>query len=225
SCTSFCVTRCWQIAPIAARRRGRALRFVRSAAELCRRPASSAGAPWSRAGRTVSTAAHRSRRREVWRRPPRLPTVILNVYRNRCTAWSVSPCDTVMIDRCIPAGFAGKTTLSPRKGALHGRLCWCQPPAGGSIRLFCRGPVPRTDVAICRHYDCRRRSACDAGRGCGHAFRLPAFGSGGFVGEPVFYGNELCFPGGSRRHRDARSEEHTSELQSLTNLVCRLLLE
>src|SRR5438046_7452263 len=28
-----------------------------------------------------------------------------------------------------------------------------------------------------------------------------------------------------RRHADVRSEEHTSELQSLTNLVCRLLLE
>src|SRR5215213_10459302 len=28
-----------------------------------------------------------------------------------------------------------------------------------------------------------------------------------------------------RHHRPARSEEHTSELQSLTNLVCRLLLE
>src|SRR5258706_9158568 len=28
-----------------------------------------------------------------------------------------------------------------------------------------------------------------------------------------------------RGHRQARSEEHTSELQSLTNLVCRLLLE
>src|SRR5438046_3930332 len=27
------------------------------------------------------------------------------------------------------------------------------------------------------------------------------------------------------RPRDGRSEEHTSELQSLTNLVCRLLLE
>src|SRR5438093_3125109 len=27
------------------------------------------------------------------------------------------------------------------------------------------------------------------------------------------------------RHMCARSEEHTSELQSLTNLVCRLLLE
>src|SRR5262249_58094602 len=29
----------------------------------------------------------------------------------------------------------------------------------------------------------------------------------------------------SLRGRPARSEEHTSELQSLTNLVCRLLLE
>src|SRR5258706_10774725 len=29
----------------------------------------------------------------------------------------------------------------------------------------------------------------------------------------------------SRRDTEARSEEHTSELQSLTNLVCRLLLE
>src|SRR5258706_5191864 len=27
------------------------------------------------------------------------------------------------------------------------------------------------------------------------------------------------------REKDVRSEEHTSELQSLTNLVCRLLLE
>src|SRR5438093_7122229 len=30
---------------------------------------------------------------------------------------------------------------------------------------------------------------------------------------------------GSARGRSIRSEEHTSELQSLTNLVCRLLLE
>src|SRR5437016_9986087 len=30
---------------------------------------------------------------------------------------------------------------------------------------------------------------------------------------------------GLERHVDGRSEEHTSELQSLTNLVCRLLLE
>src|SRR5258706_15867693 len=40
-------------------------------------------------------------------------------------------------------------------------------------------------------------------------------------------------PGGTREHQNLgddqvlgqRSEEHTSELQSLTNLVCRLLLE
>src|ERR1019366_1841165 len=30
---------------------------------------------------------------------------------------------------------------------------------------------------------------------------------------------------GEGRHPSSRSEEHTSELQSLTNLVCRLLLE
>src|SRR2546430_3046939 len=30
---------------------------------------------------------------------------------------------------------------------------------------------------------------------------------------------------GSRRHDTSRSEEHTSELQSQSNLVCRLLLE
>src|SRR2546430_12195822 len=30
---------------------------------------------------------------------------------------------------------------------------------------------------------------------------------------------------GERRERDGRSEEHTSELQSQSNLVCRLLLE
>src|SRR5262249_61529257 len=29
----------------------------------------------------------------------------------------------------------------------------------------------------------------------------------------------------TRTHAEERSEEHTSELQSLTNLVCRLLLE
>src|SRR5437016_9208941 len=32
-------------------------------------------------------------------------------------------------------------------------------------------------------------------------------------------------PGGDRTASAERSEEHTSELQSLTNLVCRLLLE
>src|SRR5258706_5830319 len=34
-----------------------------------------------------------------------------------------------------------------------------------------------------------------------------------------------CHRHPGRRQRGTRSEEHTSELQSLTNLVCRLLLE
>src|SRR5258706_9144636 len=39
-------------------------------------------------------------------------------------------------------------------------------------------------------------------------------------------GREPCGPAAGRHHLvQHRSEEHTSELQSLTNLVCRLLLE
>src|SRR5258706_11517106 len=37
--------------------------------------------------------------------------------------------------------------------------------------------------------------------------------------------SRLTFRRGMSAHKVARSEEHTSELQSLTNLVCRLLLE
>src|SRR5205085_8905168 len=36
---------------------------------------------------------------------------------------------------------------------------------------------------------------------------------------------ETCDPPGSCPTADSRSEEHTSELQSQSNLVCRLLLE
>src|SRR5258706_5750990 len=41
--------------------------------------------------------------------------------------------------------------------------------------------------------------------------------------EEAFSGRGRC--NRPRRPLDQRSEEHTSELQSLTNLVCRLLLE
>src|SRR5437016_6959158 len=43
----------------------------------------------------------------------------------------------------------------------------------------------------------------------------------------VLGGEELGARAGvaAGRHDEPRSEEHTSELQSLTNLVCRLLLE
>src|SRR5207302_11308625 len=36
---------------------------------------------------------------------------------------------------------------------------------------------------------------------------------------------QVVLAGNSPAHRDVRSEEHTSELQSRENLVCRLLLE
>src|SRR5437016_8898433 len=41
----------------------------------------------------------------------------------------------------------------------------------------------------------------------------------------VFHDQDPVTPGARVRSGDRRSEEHTSELQSLTNLVCRLLLE
>src|SRR5688572_31073085 len=39
------------------------------------------------------------------------------------------------------------------------------------------------------------------------------------------HGGRGCGQGQERRGADLRSEEHTSELQSQSNLVCRLLLE
>src|SRR5262249_58406525 len=55
-------------------------------------------------------------------------------------------------------------------------------------------------------------------------------------GRPSYQPNVIVYPdgrtiafagthGGSKQNPLNRSEEHTSELQSLTNLVCRLLLE
>src|SRR5260370_4893619 len=40
-----------------------------------------------------------------------------------------------------------------------------------------------------------------------------------------FYNTVPLSPGGIENHKNKRSEEHTSELQSHLNLVCRLLLE
>src|SRR5437016_7199270 len=42
--------------------------------------------------------------------------------------------------------------------------------------------------------------------------------------EPTYGGKPVSYWARQSRHA-VRSEEHTSELQSLTNLVCRLLLE
>src|SRR5437016_8097559 len=45
------------------------------------------------------------------------------------------------------------------------------------------------------------------------------------IQRPDYGGGEIYFDGKPVRKDGRRSEEHTSELQSLTNLVCRLLLE
>src|SRR2546422_7892697 len=45
------------------------------------------------------------------------------------------------------------------------------------------------------------------------------------AGVPVGGGGDFCVCLRSRHDEDARSEEHTSELQSRLHLVCRLLLE
>src|SRR5256885_11303038 len=52
--------------------------------------------------------------------------------------------------------------------------------------------------------------------------QVDAVPSGGRVDPDAV---EIGDPHGHRRAVDARSEEHTSELQSPCNLVCRLLLE
>src|SRR5437016_10351034 len=45
------------------------------------------------------------------------------------------------------------------------------------------------------------------------------------VDAQIFRGRTINLDGLERAPGKTRSEEHTSELQSLTNLVCRLLLE
>ena len=49
---------------------------------------------------------------------------------------------------------------------------------------------------------------------------------GGLIMTPMFlYGPSMAGAGALTVKEITRSEEHTSELQSRTNLVCRLLLE
>src|SRR2546425_1785583 len=57
--------------------------------------------------------------------------------------------------------------------------------------------------------------------GCGGGDHAESFGERGGGVEH----ERLCCPGGAAPKTFVRSEEHTSELQSLAYLVCRLLLE
>src|SRR5262249_61813021 len=99
------------------------------------------------------------------------------------------------------------------------------PPLAGSAPL----PLPAA-LPICR----RPGDACRAGRCARRAEagdrRAPRAGPRDPPGDP-HRGRPAPGRGVTRRPftgpgpRVTRSEEHTSELQSLTNLVCRLLLE
>src|SRR5438093_8129792 len=60
------------------------------------------------------------------------------------------------------------------------------------------------------------RSSCEPARALLRKTRFPLWSSERASAKPRWV---------SSWRRSARSEEHTSELQSLTNLVCRLLLE
>src|SRR5690606_40603201 len=89
-------------------------------------------------------------------------------------------------------------------------------------------PPPPTEISTLSLHDALPISGWPAAQLCGGPRRRAASrahclrnGAGCDRRQPA--GDQLaCQPG---RGRKARSEEHTSELQSRENLVCRLLLE
>src|SRR5688572_1746955 len=106
-------------------------------------------------------------------------------------------------------------------------------PIGGKYRLI---DVP---ISSCLHADIRRIyvltqfNSASLNRHISNTYRLDRF-SGGFVeilaaeqtpDNPNWYQGTADAVRQAARHFVQRSEEHTSELQSQSNLVCRLLLE
>src|SRR5690606_632959 len=95
---------------------------------------------------------------------------------------------------------------------------------GAVPQLFPDRPVRRAVRAINGRPQ-GNRPLCDPGDdmrvACGgHLDNAPGFGCRGFEGM-----SSTHLGSGHVRRRYERSEEHTSELQSRENLVCRLLLE
>src|SRR5690242_21559542 len=76
--------------------------------------------------------------------------------------------------------------------------------------------APASSAATASSIDCSRASAPERTCECGEADQCPK------DRNPIFFTAQS-----TRRRRPSfrRSEEHTSELQSHVNLVCRLLLE
>src|SRR5438046_5938500 len=75
---------------------------------------------------------------------------------------------------------------------------------------------------LARRVDEHKRSLTPGFTSRYHITRLVYFEEFGDVRDAIAREKQLK---GWVRSRKMRSEEHTSELQSLTNLVCRLLLE
>src|SRR5215213_5562666 len=117
-----------------------------------------------------------------------------------------------------------------RIGTLRrGRAQDAGPGVSGTVRLDRRTKnltkrLQPGDIAVIDHVDIDRVSA-DALVGCKVAAVVNAAPS--ISGRYPNLGPEILINAGIPLLDDVgrRSEEHTSELQSLTNLVCRLLLE
>src|SRR6266496_3364326 len=83
--------------------------------------------------------------------------------------------------------------------------------------LVRRGRLPRHPVGGVRSAPCGRRRAVGGRPGpAARPRRSPATRGAAMINDRLIDGGELPL---------ARSEEHTSELQSRRDLVCRLLLE
>src|SRR5262249_59194531 len=103
-----------------------------------------------------------------------------------------------------------------------------QPAAGLSVLLLIRSPPRSPLFPYTTLFRSKNAATCGAPT-------LPCQeASGGIVtmrqSEPCGGGFIICGSSSASRYcfgtiGNDRSEEHTSELQSLTNLVCRLLLE
>src|SRR5690606_41067337 len=94
----------------------------------------------------------------------------------------------------------------------------CVPRSAHLLLLMLRRPPRSTLFPYTTLFRSRRRGASGPGRGCPGC--RPDWSR---TVAPV-RGSAAAHPG-SRARTARRSEEHTSELQSRENLVCRLLLE
>src|SRR5262249_57033218 len=100
---------------------------------------------------------------------------------------------------CILLSFTDTPTTDLSTLSLHDALPICH------VQPLVEGPIVDRAVAEERDRDAARLQQLEA------------------VARPR--GLEDARPDDAAGPHQARSEEHTSELQSLTNLVCRLLLE